>query len=48
MFYRQLELGLEDAYDYASGVMAENMMEKDAREGIAAFLEKRAPRWRGR
>jgi len=48
MFYRQLELDLEDAYDYAGGVMAENMMEEDAREGIAAFLEKREPTWRGR
>ena len=46
MFYRQLELGLVDAYDYAGGVMAENMMAEDAREGIAAFLEKREPRWR--
>ncbi len=47
MFYRQLELDLEDAYDYAGGVMARNMMEEDAGEGIAAFLEKREPRWRG-
>ncbi len=46
MFYRQLELDLEDAYDYAGGVMARNMMEEDAREGIDAFLEKREPKWR--
>ena len=46
MFYRQLELDLEDAYDYAGGVMARNMMEEHAREGIAAFLEKREPGWR--
>jgi len=46
MFYRQLELDLADAYDYAGGVMAENMMAEDAREGIAAFLEKREPKWR--
>ena len=47
MFYQQLELELADAYDYAGGVMAENMMAEDAREGIAAFLEKREPKWRG-
>lgn len=46
MFYRQLELDLEDAYDYAGGVMARNMMAEDAREGIAAFLDKRKPTWR--
>ncbi len=45
MFYRQLELDLEDAYDYADGVMARNMMAEDAREGIAAFLGKRKPKW---
>jgi enoyl-CoA hydratase/carnithine racemase len=45
-FYRQLELGLEDAYAYTSRVMAENMMARDAEEGIRAFLEKRKPEWR--
>ncbi len=45
MFYRQLELNLEDAYEYAGAVMARNMMAEDAREGIAAFLEKRQPKW---
>jgi enoyl-CoA hydratase/carnithine racemase len=44
MFYRQLELGLETAYQYASEVMACNMMAPDTAEGIDAFLEKRAPR----
>ncbi len=48
MFYRQIELGLEDAFDYAGDVMARNMLEDDAREGIAAFLEKRSPKWRRR
>jgi enoyl-CoA hydratase/carnithine racemase len=48
MFYRQLELDLEEAYDYAGEVMAGNMMEDDTREGIRAFLEKRAPKWRVR
>jgi len=46
MFYRQLELDLPHAYDFAGGVMARNMMEDDAREGISAFIEKRPPGWR--
>jgi enoyl-CoA hydratase/carnithine racemase len=45
-FYRQLELGLEEAYAYTSRVMTENMMARDAEEGIGAFLEKRKPEWR--
>jgi len=45
-FYRQMELGLDEAYAYASGVMVENMMKQDAAEGIDAFLEKRPPVWR--
>jgi enoyl-CoA hydratase/carnithine racemase len=44
-FYRQTELGLEQAYDYAVGVMVKNMMAADAAEGIDAFLEKRKPEW---
>jgi enoyl-CoA hydratase/carnithine racemase len=47
-FYRQLELGAADAYALASQVMAENMMAEDAAEGIDAFIQKRAPSWRGR
>ncbi|KAB0654574.1 enoyl-CoA hydratase [Burkholderia territorii] len=46
MFYRQRELPLDDAYAFAGDVMARNMMEEDAGEGIDAFLEKRAPVWR--
>jgi enoyl-CoA hydratase/carnithine racemase len=48
MFYRQLEMGLEDAYRYASQVMAGNMMSEDAGEGIDAFLQKRPAVWRHR
>ena len=48
MFYRQLELELEDAYDFAARNMACDMMSEDAAEGIDAFIEKRAPVWRDR
>jgi enoyl-CoA hydratase/carnithine racemase len=44
-FYRQREMTLDDAYAYASGVMVENMLARDAEEGIGAFLEKRQPVW---
>ncbi len=47
-FYRQVELGLEEAYRVASGAMACNMMTEDAAEGIDAFIERRTPTWRGR
>ncbi|ANK85232.1 MULTISPECIES: enoyl-CoA hydratase [unclassified Rhizobium] len=46
-FYRQLELPVEAAYDYASKVMVENMLTPDAQEGIGAFLGKRKPEWKG-
>ena len=47
-FYRQLDLGLTEAYAYASEVMTENMMAHDAGEGICAFIEKRKPNWENR
>ena len=46
-FYRQIEMGVEDAYAYAGEVMATNMQARDAEEGIDAFIEKRDPVWRG-
>ena len=46
-FYRQRELSLTEAYRYTSDVMAMNMQTADAREGICAFIEKRAPKWQG-
>jgi enoyl-CoA hydratase/carnithine racemase len=47
-FYRQLEMGLDEAYRYTAEVMVENMMARDAEEGISAFVEKRAPKWEDR
>ena len=44
-FYKQLEMSLEDAYAYTSKVMSSNMLEKDAQEGISAFIENRDPIW---
>ena len=45
-FYQQKEMDLAAAYNYASEIMVENMLARDAEEGIAAFIEKRAPDWR--
>ena len=47
-FYRQAEMNLADAYRYAAEVMTENMMARDAEEGIGAFIEKRDPKWKDR
>ena len=47
-FYRQAEMGLAEAYRYAAEVMTENMMARDAEEGIGAFIEKRDPKWQDR
>ena len=47
-FYRQAEMNLAEAYRYAAEVMTENMMARDAEEGIGAFIEKRAPKWQDR
>jgi enoyl-CoA hydratase/carnithine racemase len=45
-FYRQAELGIAAAYDAASQIMACNMMDDAALEGVQAFIEKRPPRWK--
>lgn len=44
-FYTQVEMTLDDAYDYTGDVMVQNMLYRDTVEGIAAFLEKRPPIW---
>lgn len=44
-FYAQREMPLAEAYDYASQVMVDNMLARDAKEGIGAFIEKRQPQW---
>ena len=47
MFYKQLEMGLDGAYQLAVETMACNMMTDDAAEGIDAFMQKRKPEWKG-
>jgi enoyl-CoA hydratase/carnithine racemase len=47
-FYRQIEMPLADAYRYTSEVMVENMLARDAEEGISAFIERRDPNWEDR
>jgi enoyl-CoA hydratase/carnithine racemase len=44
-FYRQIDMSHADAYDYAVGVMVENMMHAESKEGIGAFIDKRPPDW---
>jgi enoyl-CoA hydratase/carnithine racemase len=44
-FYAQAEMPLDDAYAYTGRVMVENMLARDAEEGIGAFVDKRAPDW---
>jgi len=47
-FYRQAEMSLAEAYRFAAEVMTENMLARDAEEGIGAFIEKREPKWQDR
>jgi len=44
-FYKQIEMPLEQAYQYTGDVMVENMLHRDTEEGVSAFIEKRDPKW---
>ena len=46
LFYRQLEMGVDAAYQLATETMACNMMDEAALEGVQAFIDKRRPDWR--
>ncbi|GAB3626343.1 enoyl-CoA hydratase [Pandoraea terrae] len=48
LFYRQLETGIEAAYQLAGQTMACNMMDESALEGVQAFIDKRSPNWPSR
>jgi enoyl-CoA hydratase/carnithine racemase len=45
-FYAQVEMDLSEAYKYTSKTMTDNLLKRDAKEGINAFLEKRSPDWK--
>lgn len=45
LFYRQLEEGMQAAYEDAARTMACNMMDDTALEGVQAFIDKRRPAW---
>jgi len=47
-FYEQAEMKLGEAYAHTSRVMVENLLARDADEGISAFVQKRAPTWEDR
>ncbi|SVA20152.1 uncharacterized protein METZ01_LOCUS73006 [marine metagenome] len=47
-FYKQIEMPLEMAYKYTSKIMTENMITEDAKEGIAAFIQKKPPIWKNK
>ena len=46
-FYKQAEMTLDEAYEFTAQVMTDNMLARDAEEGVDAFINKREPIWRG-
>ena len=44
-FYKQIELNIESAYDFAKDQMVKHLEHPDAKEGISAFINKRRPTW---
>ena len=48
VFYQQMEKAMEQAYRDATAAMVDNVRTEDGKEGIAAFAEKRKPRWKGK
>ncbi len=46
LFYQQLGIPIEQAYQIASACLTKNMLGEDAAEGVTAFIEKRQPRWK--
>jgi enoyl-CoA hydratase/carnithine racemase len=46
-FYQQIDMPLEQAFEFATEVMVNGFDSDDGREGVDAFLQKRAPKWRG-
>jgi enoyl-CoA hydratase/carnithine racemase len=47
-FYTMRDMEYEKALEYLASVLAVNTMAEDVVEGIAAFLEKREPQWKGK
>ena len=45
VFYRQLDLGIDEAYGVAGHAIACDFFSDDGREGVDAFIGKRAPQW---
>jgi enoyl-CoA hydratase/carnithine racemase len=47
-FYRALDLTSDDALAYLQAMLTVTSHTDDTAEGVAAFAEKRVPRWSGR